>query len=128
VLAQTFPGPIYPWHQWLDGRVHVLRRGEHYRSTGRAMCSNAHSTADRKGIRVDTRILLGGDLFALVAYAHPRPPAHHLGVLPRLIFLNEQGRETTVLEGSRVEAVTLLDGEVCILVAHGKQHAAEAAE
>jgi hypothetical protein len=49
----------YPWADWLDGNRHILRQGEHFEdsvkvSSFRAEC---HAAADRKGGKVDTRIV-----------------------------------------------------------------------
>lgn len=51
----------YPWHEWLDGRVWLLRRGEDYVTTSPSMRAIATSAAKKEGKRLQTTITKDGD-------------------------------------------------------------------
>lgn len=46
----------YPWDQWLDGHVWLLRKGEDYETTSPSMRAIATTAAKREGKRLQTRI------------------------------------------------------------------------
>lgn len=45
----------YPWHRWLDGRVHALTPGVHFQGTIGQLREAVHSAAKRRGRRVKTQ-------------------------------------------------------------------------
>jgi hypothetical protein len=45
---------VYPWDQWLDGRVHELRHGVDYTKGARSVISGAHSQAKKRGLVLRT--------------------------------------------------------------------------
>ena len=63
----------YPWEWWLDGEVHVLRRGEDFQVSAASFQSYAHNVAGRYGTSVAVRrlgdvvLLQGGPLDVVLA-------------------------------------------------------------
>lgn len=55
----------YPWDEWLDGQIRVIRRGEHFDSKVLSMQSNFHKKAEERGFRVRTS--LDGDTITFQA-------------------------------------------------------------
>ena len=45
---------MYPWHIWLDGRIHGLTRGEDYQTSTASMQAQVGSAAKRHGVRYRT--------------------------------------------------------------------------
>jgi hypothetical protein len=61
----------YPWDQWLDGQVRVLRRGEHYETTTPSMRAIAGDAAKREGKGLRTRAVSEDGTEALIIQAIP---------------------------------------------------------
>jgi hypothetical protein len=51
----------YPWDQWLDGSVWLLRKGEDYETTSPSMRAIATSAAKKEGKRLRTQITVDED-------------------------------------------------------------------
>lgn len=61
---------LYPWHEWLNGEVWDLRRGQHYEVPSERLRRNAWLMAHRKGKKVRTRLVRddAGEGLVLRAY------------------------------------------------------------
>lgn len=70
----AFPdGPTrdkYPWDEWLDGSVWLLRKGEDYGITTPSMRAAASRAAKAAGKKVRSRIIKDDDGEALVVQAY----------------------------------------------------------
>ena len=61
-VLDEFPGrkfgkgrrQIYPWNDWLDGRVWRLTRGTDFKSETKSFASTAAVAADRRGLKLRT--------------------------------------------------------------------------
>lgn len=47
----------YPWEAWLNGEMWELRKGRDYQCTSESFRSAASYAADKKGKKIETRIL-----------------------------------------------------------------------
>jgi hypothetical protein len=45
----------YDWDEWLDGKVRLLRRGEHYKTSTPTMRAVASSAAKKRDMRLRTK-------------------------------------------------------------------------
>jgi hypothetical protein len=48
---------LYPWPEWLDGRIRELTKGEDFDGPAASFANVARTTANRKGIKVRVRSL-----------------------------------------------------------------------
>lgn len=77
VLASWQPhtptGTRYPWHEWADGRIWELKRGEDFPEslTPRDFTKNARAWARRNGRKVKARGSLGAGIVVLQFEAPP---------------------------------------------------------
>lgn len=46
---------IYPWDEWLDGSVWLLKQGEDFQTSVNAFRATAHVAGKRRGVKVATR-------------------------------------------------------------------------
>jgi hypothetical protein len=56
----------YPWHQWLDGQVWVLKKGEDYDIQTLSMRVQCHARAEKRGLKA--RVRASGDTIWVQAY------------------------------------------------------------
>ena len=63
---------VYPWDEWLDGRVRKLRAGEDFKSKPSTFRSNAGLQASKRGGRARIRHLAGETPEAIVLQFIPR--------------------------------------------------------
>jgi hypothetical protein len=79
-ILEEFPGDTkrgkYPWDEWLDGKVRVLRKGEHYDTTTGSMRATASSAAKSAGKRLRTKAGRDSDgCETLIIQAYEADPA-----------------------------------------------------
>jgi hypothetical protein len=55
----------YPWDEWLDGRIWVLRRGEDFACDVETIRSGAKKRLRKKGMTIRTRIHEEGDVLVM---------------------------------------------------------------
>ncbi len=63
-------GRKYPWDEWLDGSVWLLRKGEDYAATTLSFRATVSKTAKREGKKVRSRTIKDeqGEGLAIQAY------------------------------------------------------------
>lgn len=58
-ILDEFPdqkrGGKYPWNEWLDGQVRMLRKGEQYETTTASMRAIASAAAKKAGKRLRSK-------------------------------------------------------------------------
>lgn len=47
--------PIYPYDEWLDGKVRIIRRGEDFKATVPSVRSSLSGEATNRGLKLATR-------------------------------------------------------------------------
>lgn len=59
--------PIYPWDEWLDGQLHILRQADDFpTATPRGFRANCYHAAQAKGGKAETKLIDGGVMLRYV--------------------------------------------------------------
>lgn len=62
---------LYPWHDWLDGRIWKLRSGKDFRPTARLFRKSLGAIGVRYKKRLHTSVVIEGGVEYVVMQAYP---------------------------------------------------------
>lgn len=65
---------IYPWDDWLDGRIWRVKQGVDFQVSPRSFATMVRVTAWRRGLRARTRIDLDGEHVSFQVTPGPHEP------------------------------------------------------